>query len=131
KLDCLFIKHIQYGIRCCTRAVAYYQHRHLVFACATCIDLLAAFARWTIQVTLTFAGKGKGGFIRVDDFLQATGFSSCRQSQEPMTPVKTGIFVCSALPCLFFDHGQVTIFFNHSRKSETFMTKNLFKVSEL
>jgi len=62
------------------------------------MDLLAAFARWTIQVALTFAGKGTEGFIRFDDFLQAIGFSSGRQNQEPMTPVKTGIFVYLALP---------------------------------
>jgi hypothetical protein len=59
RLDFLFIKRIQHEIRCCTRAVAYYQHRHLVFACATRMDLLAAFTRWTIQVALTFAGRGK------------------------------------------------------------------------
>ena len=40
-------------------------------SCATCMDLLAAFARWTIQVALTFAGKGKERFIQLDDSLQA------------------------------------------------------------
>jgi len=49
--------------------------------------------------------EGKKGLIRLNDSLQVVGFSSRRQSQEPMAPAKTGVFVYSALPAAS-SHGQ-------------------------
>lgn len=60
---------------------------------------------------LIFAGKGKESFIRFDDSLQAIGCSSRRQSQEPVMPTKTGIFVYSVLSGAR-SHGQA---FNQRR----------------
>jgi hypothetical protein len=48
-------------------------------------------------MVLTFAGKGKEGFIRFNDTLQVFDLSGRRQRQEPMAPTETGTFVDSAL----------------------------------
>ena len=64
------------------RAVAHYQHRHLVFARVIYMDLLAAFTRCTVQMALAFAGSGKEDLIRLDDPLRAVGFSGAGKARN-------------------------------------------------
>ena len=85
-MDCVELFQLEVGGL--ATAITYHQHRYLVRRCAACQADPASLTGRPGQLTLTFEGFQKEGFVSLDDAVFLLRCMAYSQSQKTMPPAK-------------------------------------------